>query len=377
MLLTAALEQALVKPSSAIYYLAPSRKQAKDIAWRALKDLVPIAWVRKTMESTLSVELNNGSRIMLGGLDYADSLRGQSADLLLLDEFAFASDLQNNWEAALLPMLSTTDGAAIFASTPAGGGNFAAELWERAADTTGWERWNYPSVAGGWILPEFVEEQKATMDPTLWRQEFYGTIESVTGAVFPAFSQQNVGPVVDDGSPIVVGLDFNRSPFCAVILQIQGDTLAAIAEIVLLEADTREMSLEIRNRWPNREVLVCPDPTGSRQQTSSLGLSDHAILKQVGGFKVHSPRAPWAVADKLNSVRLMVVDATGRRRLRIDPSCKRLIRSLRLLEFAPGKSVPDPKSEHGHAVDALGYAAIALSKGLLPWKIGQSGFRLW
>ena len=377
MLLTAALEQALVKPGSAIYYLAPSRKQAKDISWRAIKETVPLAWVRKTMESTLTIELHNGSRMMLGGLDYADSLRGQSADLLLLDEFAYASDLQSNWEAALLPMLSTTDGGAVFASTPAGGGNFAAELWERANTTTGWQRWNFPSVAGGWIKPEFVEEQRATMDATLWRQEFYGTIESVTGAVFPALSNDNIANVIDDGGPLVVGLDFNRSPFCAAVMQVQGHQLAVIEEIVLIESDTREMALEIRRRYPQREILCCPDPTGSRKQTSSLGLSDHAILRDVGAMKVYAPRAPWAISDKLNAVRLMILDAAGHRRLLVNPNCKRVVRSLRLLEFQPGKSVPDPKSEHGHMADALGYGCIALSKGLLPWKVGDSGFRIY
>jgi hypothetical protein len=61
----------------------------------------------------------------------------------------------------------------------------------------------------------------------------------------------------------------------------------------------------------------------------------------------------------------------------VDPRCKRLIRSLRLLEFAPGRSVPDPHSEHGHMADAAGYAAIALSKGLLPYSVGGSSFRVW
>ena len=50
---------------------------------------------------------------------------------------------------------------------------------------------------------------------------------------------------------------------------------------------------------------------------------------------------------------------------------KRLIRSLRSLEFKPGMSVPDPSSDHGHMCDALGYAALALSKGLTPWKLGR------
>jgi hypothetical protein len=281
------------------------------------------------------------------------------------------------WQAALLPMLATSKGDAIFASTPAGGGNFSAELWEKAAETPGWERWNYPTVAGGWVDPEWVLERRTEMDPSLWRQEFYGSIESLLGAVYPAFSNANVGTCADDGSALIMGVDFNRSPYCAALMQVQGNRLCVLEEIVLMEADTREMALEVRARYPGREILCCPDPTGSRKQTSSLGLSDHAILKDVGGFSIRSPRAPWAVIDKVNATRLMILDAAGQRRLLVDPSCKRVIRSFRNLEFKPGLSVPDPASEHGHMADAVGYACIAISKGLTPWRVGPSGFAVY
>ena len=376
LMLAAAIEKAVTVPGSTTFYLAPSRKQSRDIAWRALKETAPGAWVEQVWESQLAIDFRNGSRIVLGGADYADALRGQSAHLLLLDEFAYTSNLEEMWQAALLPMLSTTDGDVIFASTPAGGGNFAAELWERAAETPGWERWNYPTVAGGWVDPQWVEQRRTEMDPQLFRQEFYGTVESLLGAVYPSFNNANVAHVTDNGGPVILGLDFNRSPFCAAVLQMQGERLVCLEEIVLHEADSREMALEVRKRYPSRHIMCCPDPTGSRKQTSSLGLSDHAILRDVGNFKIHSPKAPWAILDKVNATRLLILDATGQRRLVVDPKCKRVIRSLRNLEFKPGASVPDPNSEHGHMADALGYACIALSKGLLPYRLGR-GPQFW
>jgi len=367
-LLTGALQTA----GTRMWFLAPTRVMAKQIAWQDLKAMVPQSWCRKVMESTLTLDLINGSRIQLAGADYADSLRGQKADRFVVDEFSYVQDLQSMWEAALLPMLGTSaDGQVIFCSTPAGGGNFSAELWERAASTPDWERWNYPSVAGGWIKPEFVEQAKATMDPSLFRQEFFGSIEALLGAVYPAFGQKNIREVRDNGEPILLGVDFNRSPFCACILQVQGDTIAVLEEIVLMESDTREMALEVRSRYPDRAIYCCPDPTGSRKQTSSLGLSDHKILKEVGRMQICSPKAPWRIQDKVNATRLLLLDANGKRRLQVDPGCKRLVRSLRSLEFKPGMAVPDPNSDHGHMCDALGYAALALSKGLTPWRVGK------
>ena len=50
--LTALIEECLSKPGSKVFYLAPSRKQAKDIAWADLKTMVPDSWLERVYEST-------------------------------------------------------------------------------------------------------------------------------------------------------------------------------------------------------------------------------------------------------------------------------------------------------------------------------------
>lgn len=377
MLLTAGIEECVTNPGAKVFFLAPSRKQARDIAWSDLKTLVPESWLTKTYESTLSLHFRNGSRFVLAGADYADALRGQSANLILCDEFAYVKDLQEMWQAALLPMLGITKGKVIFASTPAGGGNFSTELWDRASNTPGWDRWSFTSIDGGWIDETFVEEARATQDPILHRQEFEASIESLLGSVYPDFGKSNIGRVsFNPQEQLLFGVDFNRTPFCGCIMQVQGDTLAVLKEYVLIDANTEEMATAVRKDFPMMEIWACPDPTGRRLQTSSaMGLSDHAILKR-RGFRVRAPKAPWSIRDKVAATRLMVRDANGHRRLKVDPTCKRVIRSLSNLEYKAGASVPDPKSDHSHMADAVGYACIALAKGLLPYSIGQSGFRV-
>ena len=378
LMLTAGIEECLQKPGAKVIYLAPSRKQAKDIAWADLKTMVPDSWLERIYESQLALHFRNGSKLILAGADYADGLRGQAANLILCDEFAYVSDLQEMWEGALLPMLGTTKGRVVFCSTPAGGGNFASELWERASNTPGWERWSFKSTDGGWIDESFVEEARATMDPLLWRQEFEASIESLLGAVYPDFGKANIGAVrFNPQEQLLFGVDFNRTPFCGCIMQVQGDTLAVLKEYVLVDADTEQMAMEVRRDFPNYEILACPDPTGRRLQTSSaMGLSDHAILKQYS-FQVKAPKAPWSIRDKVSATRLMIKDANGHRRLKVDPRCKRVIRSLSNLEYKAGASVPDSTSDHAHMADAIGYACIAMAKGLLPWRIGTTGFQVY
>ena len=130
-MLTAGIEECLSTPGAKLFYLDPSRKQAKDTAWGDLKTMVPESWL-STYEGQLALYFRNSLKLNLAGADYADGLRGQAANLILCDEFAYVSDLQEMWEGALLPILGTTKGRVVFCSTPAGGGNFASELWERA-----------------------------------------------------------------------------------------------------------------------------------------------------------------------------------------------------------------------------------------------------
>ena len=338
--------------------------------------MVPASWLERTYESQLALHFRNGSKLILAGADYADGLRSQAANLILCDEFAYVADLQEMWEGALLPMLGTTRGRVVFCSTPAGGGNFASELCDRAKSTPGWQRLSFKSTDGGWIDDTFVQEAKATMDPILWRQEFEASIESLLGAVYPDFNRQNIFPTdYWQNERLVFGVDFNRTPFCGCILQVQGDRPAVLRGYVLINSDTHEMAQAVRADFPFQEILCCPDPTGRRLQTSSaMGLSNHAILQKYS-FRIKAPRAPWSIRDKVSATRLMIRDANGHRRLKVDPRCKRVIRSLSKLEYRAGASVPDPKSDHSHMADALGYACIALQKGLLPWSLGVTGFR--
>ena len=58
-----------------------------------------------------------------------------------------------------------------------------------------------------------MEQARAAMDPSLFRQEFFGSIEARMGAVCLAFGQKNIRDVTDNGEPILFACDFKTSPF--------------------------------------------------------------------------------------------------------------------------------------------------------------------
>ena len=65
------------------WYVAPTYRQAKRIAWKPLKQMTRPYWASKPNETDLRIELISGGTICLRGADNYDSLRGDGLDFLV------------------------------------------------------------------------------------------------------------------------------------------------------------------------------------------------------------------------------------------------------------------------------------------------------
>ena len=130
-----------------------------------------------------------------------------------------------------------------------------------------------------------------------------------------------------------------------------------------MESDTREMCWAVRAVSRSCEPRL-PGSPSKRLQTSSLGLSDHRILKEVGNFVVCTP---GPVEAKGHDQRLTDVDPVGRWPAPAagGSNVQEGDRSLRNLTFKPGKAEP-MDDDNSHMAEATAYMAIAISKGLTP-----------
>jgi hypothetical protein len=70
------------------WYVAPTYKQAKRIAWKRLKELTNVYRPLRVYETDLRIDFAWGSTIALRGADNYDSLRGEGLDFVVLDEYA-------------------------------------------------------------------------------------------------------------------------------------------------------------------------------------------------------------------------------------------------------------------------------------------------
>lgn len=122
-LLILGLEVCLRKKNARVLFLAPHQKDARTIASDTLSMLLDdcppeLRPTFRTMDMTWLFP--NGSQIRIRGVneESAETLRGGSADLVLLDECGSMDDLKTVVNSVVSPMLLTTNGRAVFATTP-------------------------------------------------------------------------------------------------------------------------------------------------------------------------------------------------------------------------------------------------------------------
>jgi hypothetical protein len=343
------------QPEQLCYYVAPSYKMAKNIMWKKIKKkLVNLNWVRKINETELTLELVNGSIIMLKGADNFDSLRGVGLNFLVMDEVADIDPAA--FYEVLRPTLSDTNGHALLIGTPKGM-NYFKDLFDNSQTKRGWMSWQFTTLQGGNVPPEEVEAARQDLDSRTFKQEYEATFENFSGIIAYSFGQHNIKPAeeISANEQLIVSMDFNVSPMSAVILRQLKNGLHAIDEIAMYGSNTNEVIDEIRNRYPKNPITCFPDPAGVQRKTSANGQTDIKLL-EMAGFTVRYHRQHPLVKDRINAANSLFFQRDdGTTRFYVDPKCKHTIKSLQQFCYKEGTQIPDKDSGFDHFFDALTY----------------------
>ena len=350
------LNRALAKPDQNVWYVAPTYKAAKEIAWDMLTQQIPPEYIDKTNETALTIVLRNGSSISLKGAEKPDNLRGRAVDFVVLDEFA---DMRKEaWYEVIRPSLSgrQQQGAALFIGTPKGRNHFY-DLYTKGVDgDDAWRAYQYTTIEGGNVPSGEIESAKADLDERTFQQEYEARFVNYSGIIYYGFKrEESVARHTDDIGVIHVGMDFNIDTMSAVLMARHGDTMHVFDEIVLFGSNTDEMVDEIRQRYGRQSrVIIYPDPASRQRKTSAGGRTDLSIL-QNAGFEVRAKTSHSQIRDRINAVNARLLSSDGKRRLYVDPKCKKVIESLERHTYKEGTSQPE-KDGFDHMNDALGYA---------------------
>jgi hypothetical protein len=164
------------------------------------------------------------------------------------------------------------------------------------------------------------------------------------------------------------GMDFNVSPMSSVVVQLEGEKLAVIDEIVLNRATTEEACQEFENRYGGHPgvVEIYGDSSGNNAHTVSR--TDYSVVRQhlyAAGFRqvrFNIPSKNPPVLSRVQKVNALLTNSLGVVRLEIHPKCKELIKDMEQVMFKPESGVIDKFRDlkRTHTSDALGYLVWGL-----------------
>ena len=284
-----------------------------------------------------------------------EKARGITVGSVWMDEAAYIRDIEiyNTIQGRIRDKQGS--GKTLLTSSP-NGFNFIYDLFKgELHDPDKYKTVRAKTKDNKHILSSFYENMASQLDEKGIKQELEGEFVSRTGgqAYYQFDRARNIGDVEWNGQMGFIGLDFNVTPFCAVIGLFSSGKFFIFDEIYMTGgSDTYMMAAELSRRgYGNFQVIA--DSTYSNRKTS--GKSDKRILESAG-FTCMTTRNPFVVDRATNMHRLFAQD-----RVIIDPKCKKLIRDLEQVTFKDNGQLDGSNKELTHISDALGYFCWRLS----------------
>lgn len=184
-------------PRGLIWYVAPSYRQAKSIAWSNLKWMIPDSVVKRRIETELIIEFTNDARLELKGADNEDSLRGIPIDGVGWDEDAYIKPYVHDIVASQLIAKKGFD-YRISSPNKNGRNHFTldyedAMLRMRNGDLD-WAAYHYTIHDNPTLDPEEIAKVKQRTTDQTWDLEYLARESEFAGQRFSEFSlARNVG----------------------------------------------------------------------------------------------------------------------------------------------------------------------------------------
>lgn len=235
-------------------------------------------------ETDRLIELPNGGRIRCKTAHDADTLRGDYADLLILDEYEMMKP--NAWDEVGAPMLLDNDGDAVFIGTPMRKNHFFKMYARAQSDDTGrWEAWKFTSYDNPHLSKDALEEITFDMTQEAYRQEILAEFLDNDGAVFHNIGACMNAPIVHEpyghhGHYVVMGVDWG---------QMQDHTAVSVGctecmmelfkwRVKGMDYPTQQAKLfEIVKTWKPKIVLA---------ETNAMGLPIIQQLRKDGMYQI-------------------------------------------------------------------------------------------
>lgn len=336
-----------------IVYIAPTFQQARDIAWEQLKKRL-IGAMPDVNESRLEIRFKNldetVSSIVLRGWESIETLRGQSYDLVVLDEVASMRYFWENWQEVVRPTLTDRKGQALFISTPKGFNHFY-ELFNKEAEDKQFKSFHFTSYDNPNIPKEEIDEARNQLTEDRFAQEYLADFRKQEGLVYKEFqrSKHIFSEEEIDEAETLAGIDFGfTNPTCVLtIVKDRSNKYWVTDELYKTGMTNESMAEYVASQSFDK---IYPDP-------ASPEAIKHLTDKHLNVYEVSKGK------DSISSGIQKVRELFRQNRLKIHESCKNLIWELETYSYPEKRQNNNeqevPIKENDHAVDALRYTLMS------------------
>jgi hypothetical protein len=255
------------KTPGTYWIVSPTYVQGKQNHWRQLQKEIPVEWIEKKNEIELSIQLKNGSIILLKSADNPDALRGATINGLVVDEVASIKNWYWLWQEALSGTLIRHDPPVIFISTPKGFNEFYELFMNGQKDDSIWKSWKFTSYDNPHIAKEVIDRKKEELTEDAFAQEYLADFRRHTGLIYKDFDPEYhvIEPFeIPDSWDVYCGVDFGDvHPFACIWIATDGEyNFWVIDEIYGSNLRLDEVAgMYNSNKYRNRVVTAWCDPS--------------------------------------------------------------------------------------------------------------------
>jgi hypothetical protein len=352
----------------------PTYGQAKRVAWKHLIELIPKHWIKKVNVMDLYIETIFGSELYVMGMDQPQRLEGVQIDGIVVDE---ACDHKpESFDLSIKPTLTWRNAWYWRIGVPKRAGTCSREFKQAfdlgmSGKEPNVESYTWPSADV--MDPEKLAQDRRTMDPKDFAEQYEANWVQAGGLIFYTFSKENINEELcqyNPDLPLNVSMDFNVNPMAWTMSQTYDRTHPlfpdrkiglVIDELWVRNTNTPEC-LETMFRMFSQhkgEWRFYPDASSTARKTSA-SVSDYVHIVNFcrsRGLKhsMHAERKNPSLANRFSVTNTALCSADGHRSVYMHPKCKRLITDLEYRAYKEDSSEPNDSGDISHSSDSLSY----------------------
>ncbi len=307
-------------------------------------------------------------------------IRGQNLSFILADEIDTSPMETANKavEMFLARLRGAKNPQLCLASTPEGY-KCLYKLFVEEGERPGRRLIKAKTTSNPYLPSGFIDSLRENYPPNLLAAYLEGEFCNLANTtVYHPFDRDRhwTDEVVKEDDRVFVGIDFNVGAcFCQVIVR-RGDEFHVVDEHY--PQDTPALVKLLKERYKRQieqgNLVAVPDAASRQRSTTNASESDLSLLRK-GGFTVKAQPSNPQIADRVNSINVLLIA----NRLKVSNRCKYLIKSLEQQCYdksgKPEKGIGG-KDDVSGPVDALGYGMTFLAP-LRRYQTGGSRIVVW